>query len=70
MARNGVAILREIAMVKASSVTDTIKAKMLAGLNAELDEMYGQQTLPGVPTALQAAPAGTPQVGQAPAKKG
>ncbi len=40
MARKGVAILREIAMVKAAEVDRGVKARMLAELNDELAELY------------------------------
>lgn len=40
MARKGVAILREIAMVKASDVADAVKVQMLRELNDELAKLY------------------------------
>lgn len=52
MARKGVAILREINMVKASDVPDALKVQMLRELNDELAKLYApgdaakQQELP------------------------
>lgn len=52
--RKGIAVLRELATVKASSVEEKYKVAMIAELNAELAEIYAQLSLPGIPPVVVA----------------
>lgn len=42
--RSGVAILRELQLVKSSLVSDALKKKMTAQLMTELEGIYGPET--------------------------